>query len=304
VAWRCCDVAARNDLNVNDHARSRKAGHGGSSALETIMSTHKQSRPHGVSRPAGFTLIELLVVIAIISLLVSILLPSLNRAKKLAKNAICLSNLRSLGLSAGMYHHEYNEATIGWDTLVNNGIEGDWTAALADYAGGEVKHEGSIAAGDNNFPGLYVCPDSDAEMQQFQSSNNFWWLRHRTSYSPPFYFSSPVHPDTTPSDGGWFGPKWKTVNDWVPNLTPMLADIKPLRIGKGTTFYFSKTDINPDGRLSYRHGTPDASGQGSINAVFLDGHAEGLSPSESETYIMHDQNELMWYSNDNDRISW
>ena len=49
-------------------------------------------------RMRGFTLIELLVVIAIISLLVSILIPSLKRAKELARRAVCASNLHQPGL--------------------------------------------------------------------------------------------------------------------------------------------------------------------------------------------------------------
>ena len=52
---------------------------------------------------SGFTLIELLVVIAIISLLVSIMMPSLGRAKELARQAVCLCNLRSMAVAAQMY---------------------------------------------------------------------------------------------------------------------------------------------------------------------------------------------------------
>lgn len=53
--------------------------------------------------PRGFTLIELLVVIAIIALLMAILLPALQRVKKLARTAACKSNARQIGLIICMY---------------------------------------------------------------------------------------------------------------------------------------------------------------------------------------------------------
>ena len=56
----------------------------------------------------GFTLIELLVVIAIIALLVSILLPSLNAARNLARTAICGSNLHHVAVAVGMYQSIWN----------------------------------------------------------------------------------------------------------------------------------------------------------------------------------------------------
>jgi prepilin-type N-terminal cleavage/methylation domain-containing protein/prepilin-type processing-associated H-X9-DG protein len=56
----------------------------------------------------GFTLIELLVVIAIISLLVSILLPSLQKAKELARQVLCLSRLRSISSAYCLYQGEFD----------------------------------------------------------------------------------------------------------------------------------------------------------------------------------------------------
>jgi len=61
-----------------------------------------------MTKNKGFTLIELLVVIVIIAMLLAIIMPALQAAKRKAYDIICRSNLRQIGLAANLYAQEYD----------------------------------------------------------------------------------------------------------------------------------------------------------------------------------------------------
>ncbi len=120
-------------------------------------------------RPGGggaFTLIELLVVIAIIALLLSILLPSLKRAKELANHVKCKSNLRHLVTGATLYARGNDGYYCSGSTVPSARANLPLGTPVRDRM---IDRVGWIADQVNSSisqPGKMLCPSTDGQMTE------------------------------------------------------------------------------------------------------------------------------------------
>ena len=124
------------------------------------------SVPRTARRPRGFTLVELLVVIGIIALLISILLPSLNRARAAAAGVVCQSNLRQAGIGLLIYAQANDGALPPADTPQFDGsgtVTGGWHPFWYDHVAAAVGVKAGTADTNHDpkaYADAFVCPSA------------------------------------------------------------------------------------------------------------------------------------------------
>ncbi len=134
----------------------------------------------------GFTLVELLVVIGIIALLISILLPTLGRARSSANSIACQSNLRQVGLGLLLYADGNKQSLPRADerNLATGNAEQRpyWSDHVAAYIG--VKGDGDATSGfdQSKYGEAFTCPDAKI---------------------PGGWMHYSVHPRLIPPQAGW-----------------------------------------------------------------------------------------------------
>jgi prepilin-type N-terminal cleavage/methylation domain-containing protein/prepilin-type processing-associated H-X9-DG protein len=221
----------------------------------------------GTPRQRGFTLIELLVVIAIIAILAAILFPVFAQAREMARQTMCLSNVRQLGMGYMLYAQDNDETLF---QTVTERTAPDTTLAEATL----YSYQPKIAPYVKNT-GIFKCPSAlpwpppvagawyDSDYGNNHNEENLPTAQEQAWYiaNPDFGFNetTPLSTFAEPANFILIGDAGRT------DGTPSRGGMYP----QPWSF-----NVTTQSRLIARH-------QGGVNIAYADGHAKWTTPERT-----------------------
>lgn len=227
----------------------------------------------------GFTLIELLVVVAIIALLVSILLPSLSKARELARQALCMSNIRQIGVAETMYineHDEYLVITFNGNSYTFNpyyywSINPEFLKYLLGDADWTTGQPPKLVM--QSKPGVLFCPSDDSPIKTWSTNDGsgaelYEWGSYAMNVHTASHFSE---------DG------YNRLSSFkYPGNMLLAADAM-------NVFVLMQQPS------AYPHWTMDGRHNETFKVVYLDGHVDSLNDDDAVLFPEESGYEEFWW---------
>ncbi len=215
-------------------------------------------------RRGGFTLVEVLVVIAILGILIALLLPAIQAARKASRTTKCLNNLHQIGVGMALFTNIDGHFPFTYHA----GVTDSWIVTLGPYL--------------ENTDQIRLCPEDPLGMQRVVANaagirGTSYVINEYVAYATEDGYSclninymKSAHTLPVMFEGANYG---RTVEDDHVHTSTWYA---PSDIAQGTVINTMIAEINPTQHVTC------------ANYLYADGHAETVSYDTFQSWVQAD----------------